>query len=88
MFDGNGSTLYFTGPTHGIDINNSQRVVIQDLTLDWGNPLDPNPLWRGPLFAAIGTIVADGTNSTHIVLNPDDFDTLIWPTNDHLNWPT
>jgi hypothetical protein len=19
---------------------------------------------------------------------PDDFDTLIWPTNDHLNWPT
>lgn len=71
VFDGNGSTLYFTGPTHGIDINNSQRVVVQNLTLDWGNPLDPNPLWRGPVFAALGTIVPDGTNSAHIVLDPD-----------------
>ena len=71
VFDGNGSTLYFTGPTHGIDINNSQRVVIQNLTLDWGNPVDPKPLWRGPLFAAIGTIVPDGTNSAHIVLDAD-----------------
>jgi len=70
-FDGNGSTLYFTGPTHGIDINNSQRVVVQNLTLDWGNPLDPNPLWRGPVFAALGTIVPDGTNSAHIVLDQD-----------------
>jgi hypothetical protein len=71
VFDGNGSTLYFTGPTTGIDINNSQRVVIQNLTLDWGNPVDPKPLWRGPLFAAIGTIVPDGTNSAHIVLDAD-----------------
>jgi len=71
VFDGNGSTLYFTGPTHGIDINNSQRVVIQNLTLDYGDPVDPNPLWRGPLFAAIGTIVPDGTNSAHIALDAD-----------------
>jgi hypothetical protein len=71
VFDGNGSTLYFTGPTHGIDINNSQRVVIQNLTLDWGNPVDPDHLWRGPLFAAIGTIVPDGTSSAHIVLDAD-----------------
>jgi hypothetical protein len=71
VFDGNGSTLYFTGPTTGIDINNSQRVVIQNLTLDWGNPVDLKPLWRGPLFAAIGTIVPDGTNSAHIVLDAD-----------------
>jgi hypothetical protein len=63
--------LYFTGPTHGIDINNSQRVVIQNLTLDYGDPVDPNPLWRGPLFAAIGTIIPDGTNSAHIVLDAD-----------------
>jgi parallel beta-helix repeat protein len=71
VFDGNGSTLYFTGPTHGIDINNSQRVVIQNLTLDYGAPIDPNPLWRGPLFAAVGTIVPDGTSAAHIVLDPD-----------------
>jgi|GEM_PF-3239727 len=71
VFDGNGSTLYLTGPTHGIDINNSQRVVIQKLTLDYGNPVDPKPLWRGPLFAAIGTIVPDGANSAHIVLDAD-----------------
>jgi hypothetical protein len=71
VFDGNGSTLYFTGPTQGIDINYSQRVVVQNLTIDYGNPIDPNPLWRGPLFAAIGTIVPDGTNSAHIVLDAD-----------------
>jgi parallel beta-helix repeat protein len=71
VFDGNGSTLFFTGPTQGIDINNSQRVVIQNLTVDYGNPVDPNALWRGPLFAAIGTIVPDGTSSAHIVLDAD-----------------
>lgn len=71
VFDGNGSTLYFTGPTQGIDINYSQRVVIQNLTIDYGNPVDPNPLWRGPLFAAIGTIVPDGPSSAHIVLDAD-----------------
>jgi parallel beta-helix repeat protein len=71
VFDGNGSTLYFTGPTQGIDINNSQRVVIQNLTVDYGSPVDPNPLWRGPLFAAIGTIVPDSTSSAHIVLDAD-----------------
>jgi hypothetical protein len=71
VFDGNGSTLYFTGPTHGIDINYSQRVVIQNLSVDYGDPVDPNPLWRGPLFAALGTIVPDGTGSAHIVLDAD-----------------
>ena len=71
VFDGNGSTLYFTGPTTGIDIYNSQRVVIENLVLDWGGAVDPNPLWRGPLFAAIGTIVPDGASSAHIVLDPD-----------------
>jgi hypothetical protein len=69
VFDGNGSTLYFTGPTQGIDVNNSQRVVIQNLTVDYGSPVDSNPLWRGPLFAAIGTIVPDGTSSARIVLD-------------------
>ena len=71
VFDGNGSTIYFTGPTTGIDIYNSQRVVIENLTLDWGGSLDPHPLWRGPLFAAIGTIIPDGTSSAHIVLDSD-----------------
>ena len=71
VFDGNGSTLYFTGSTQGIDINYSQRVVIQNLTIDYGNPIDPNPLWRGPLYVAIGTIVPDGTSSAHIVLDAD-----------------
>jgi hypothetical protein len=69
VFDGNGSTLYFTGPTQGIDINNSQRIVIQNLTVDYGNPVDPNPLWRGPLYAALGAIVPDGASSAHIVLD-------------------
>jgi len=71
VFDGNGATLYFTGPTQGIDINNSQRVVIQNLTVDYGSPVDPNPLWRGPLFAAIGTIVPEGASSAHIILDAD-----------------
>jgi len=71
VFDGNGATLYFTGPTRGIDINNSQRVVIQNLTVDYGSPVDPNPLWRGPLFATIGTIVPDGASSAHIILDAD-----------------
>ena len=71
VFDGNRSTLYFTGPTQGIDINNSQRVVIENLTLDYGDPIDPNRLWRGPLFAAIGTIVLDGPGSAHIALDAD-----------------
>ena len=71
VFDGNGSTLFFTGPTAGIDVYNSQRIVIQNLTLDYGNPVDPNPLWRGPLYAAIGTIIPDGTTSAHIVLDAD-----------------
>lgn len=71
VFDGNGSTLYFTGPTTGIDINNSQRVVIENLVLDWGRAVDAHPLWRGPLFAAIGTIVPDGANSAHIALDAD-----------------
>ena len=71
VFDGNGSTLYFTGETLGIDINYSQRVVIENLILDWGGAVDSNPLWRGPLFSATGTIVPDGSNSAHIVLDPD-----------------
>ena len=71
VFDGNGSTLFFTGPTGGIDVYNSQRVVIQNLTLDYGSPVDSNPLWRGPLYAALGTIVPDGAGSAHIVLDTD-----------------
>ena len=71
VFDGNGSTLYFTGETTGIDVFNSQRVVIENLTIDWGNAVDPHPLWRGPLFSAFGTIVPDGTGSAHIVLDTD-----------------
>lgn len=69
VFDGNGSTLLFTGPTTGIDINYSQRVVIENLTLDWGGPVGAHPLWRGPLFAAPGEIVPDGSASAHIVLD-------------------
>jgi hypothetical protein len=71
VFDGNGSTLYFTGATTGIDIFNSQRVVIENLTIDWGNAVDSHPLWRGPLLSAFGTIVPDGTASAHIVLDAD-----------------
>jgi Right handed beta helix region len=71
VFDGNGSTLFFTGPTTGIDIYDSQRVVVENLRIDWGNPVDTHPLWRGPLLAAIGTIVPDGNGSAHIVLDSD-----------------
>jgi hypothetical protein len=71
VFDGNGSTLMFTGSTTGIDIYNSQRVIVENLSIDWGNPVDPNPLWRGPLFSAFGTIVPDEPGSAHIVLDPD-----------------
>jgi hypothetical protein len=71
VFDGNGSTLSFTGSTTGIDVYNSQRVVVENLTIDWGSPLDPHPLWRGPLFAAFGTIVPDGNGSAQIVLDAD-----------------
>jgi Right handed beta helix region len=71
VFDGNGSTLIFTGPTTGIDIFNSQRVIVENLSIDWGNPVDMHPLWRGPLFSAFGTIVPDGNGSAHIVLDPD-----------------
>jgi hypothetical protein len=68
VFDGNGSTLSFTGSTTGIDIYSSQRVVVENLSIDWGNPVDPQPLWRGPLFSAFGTIVLDGFGSAHIEL--------------------
>jgi hypothetical protein len=71
VFDGNGSTLSFTGATTGIDIFNSQRAVVENLRIDWGSPVDTQPLWRGPLFAAIGTIVPDGNGSAHIVLDSD-----------------
>ena len=71
VFDGNGSTLSFTGPTTGIDIFNSQRVIVENLSIDWGNAVDTHPLWRGPLFSAFGTIVPDGNGSAHIVLDPD-----------------
>ena len=71
VFDCNGSSLFFTGPTAGIDMYNSQRVVIQNLSIDYGDPVDSNPLWRGPLYAALGRIVPDGTGSAHIVLDAD-----------------
>jgi hypothetical protein len=71
VFDGNGSTLYFTGPATGIDIYNSQRIVIENLAVDWGEAADTHPLWRGPLFAATGTIIPDGVTSAHIVLDAD-----------------
>jgi hypothetical protein len=71
VFDGNGSTLSFTGSTTGIDIYNSQRVIVENLTIDWGNPVASHPLWRGPLFAVIGAIVPDGSGSAHIVLDSD-----------------
>jgi hypothetical protein len=35
-----------------------------------------------------GLCVNGGVSLVYVVLNPLDFETLIWPTNDHLNWPT
>jgi hypothetical protein len=69
VFDGNGSTLYFTGSTGAFDIENCQRGILENLTIDWGNPLDPNPAWRGPLFEAMGTIKKDSATSGHIELD-------------------
>jgi hypothetical protein len=70
VFDGNGSTLYFTGSTAGINVENNQRGIIENLTIDWGNPEDPNPAWRGPLFDAFGTIKEDSKTTGHIELDP------------------
>jgi hypothetical protein len=70
VFDGNGSALFFTGSTEGIDIENSARGIIENLVVDWGHPLDPNPAWRGPLLDAFGTIKKDSATSGHIELDP------------------
>lgn len=70
LFDGNGSTLYFTGSTEGINVYNCERGVIQNVIVDWGNPVDPNPAWRGPLFGALGKIKKDSGTSGHIDLDP------------------
>ena len=69
VFDGNGSTLYFTGSTGAFNIENCQRGIIENLVIDWGNPFDPNPAWRGPLFEAMGTIRKDSAISGHIELD-------------------
>jgi hypothetical protein len=70
VLDGNGSTLYFTGSTAGFNIEKCERGIIENLVIDWGNPLDPNPAWRGPLFGALGTIKKDSATSGHIELDP------------------
>jgi len=70
VFDGNGSTLFFTGSTGAFNIENCQRGIVQNLVVDWGNPFDNNPLWRGPLFEAMGTIRKDSATSGHIELDP------------------
>jgi hypothetical protein len=70
VFDGNGSTLYFTGSTGGFNVEKCERGIIENLIVDWGNPLDPNPAWRGPLFGALGTIKKDSATSGHIELDP------------------
>lgn len=51
--------------------------------IDWGNPLDPNPAWRGPLFEALGTIKKDSATSGHIDLDsgtklPPNFSPFIY----------
>jgi hypothetical protein len=43
VFDRNGSTLYFTGPTGAFNVENCERGIIENLVIDWGNPFDPNP---------------------------------------------
>ncbi len=70
VLDGNGSTLYFTGSTAAFDIENSERGIMENLSIDWGSPTDPNPAWRGPLFEAMGTIRKDSATSGHIELDP------------------
>jgi hypothetical protein len=70
VFDGNGSTLYFTGSTGAFNIDNCQRGILENLVIDWGNPFDPNPAWRGPLFEAMGMIKKDSATSGHIELDP------------------
>jgi hypothetical protein len=70
VFDGNGSTLYFTGSTAAFVIENCQGGIIENLVIDWGNPFDPNPAWRGPLFEAMGTIRKDSLTAGHIELDP------------------
>ena len=70
VFDGNGSTLLFTGSTAAFNIEKCQRGIIENLVIDWGNPLDPNPAWRGPLFEAMGTIKKDSATTGHIELDP------------------
>lgn len=83
VLDGNGSTLYFTGPTGAFNIENSVRGMVENLTIDWGNPFDSNPAWRGPLFEALGTIKKDSATSGHIELDsgtrlPEGFSPYIY----------
>jgi hypothetical protein len=70
VFDGNGSTLYFTGSTGAFNVENCERGIIENLVIDWGSPFDPNPAWRGPLFEALGTIKKDSATSGHIEFDP------------------
>ncbi|MGA2814070.1 MAG: hypothetical protein ABSG16_21940, partial [Candidatus Acidiferrum sp.] len=70
VLDGNGSTVYFTGSTGAFDIAHCQRGIIENLIIDWGNPFDPNPAWRGPLFEVLGTIRKDSKTTGHIELDP------------------
>lgn len=70
VFDGNGSTLYFTGSTGAFNVEHSERGIVENLVIDWGSPFDPNPAWRGPLFEALGTIKKDSATSGHIELDP------------------
>jgi hypothetical protein len=70
VFDGNGSTLFFTGSTGAFNVEKCERGIIENLVIDWGSPFDPNPAWRGPLFEALGTIRKDSATSGHIELDP------------------
>ena len=83
VFDGNGSTLFFTGSTGAFNIENCERGMVENLIVDWGNPFDPNPAWRGPLFEALGTIKKDSATSGHIELDtgtrlPEGFSPFIY----------